>query len=140
MLALWSQLKPHLLAGRSFTLEAFDGKSRDQERLCHSIYRDLARDALLADVKADADLWKESCKYAFYLTTKDMPEFASDWKRRKPRMVPLIDGDGFIMTPIESKHFTKALYCAYITFLHATGDARGVKWSETSLGRDWQAS
>lgn len=140
ILALCEQLKPHLIAGRPFTLEAFDGKSRDQERLCHSIYRDMARDAVLAGVKADADLWKESLKYAFYLATKDMPEFAQDWRRRKPRMVPLIDGDGFIMTPIESKHFTKALYCAYITFLHATGDARGVTWSPTSLGREWQIS
>jgi hypothetical protein len=137
ILALCEQIKPHLIAGRTFTLEAFDGKSREQERLCHSCYRDLARDALLAGIKADADLWKESLKYAFYLATKDMDEFAQDWQRRKPRMVPLIDGDGFVMTPIESRHFTKSLYTAYITFLHATGDARGVNWSQTSLGNDF---
>lgn len=137
LMAMWNQLKPHLIAGRAFTLEAFDGKSREQERLCHSCYRDFARDALLAGVKADAALWKESLKYAFYLATKDMPEFAEDWKRRRPRMVPLVDGDGFVMTPVESKNFTKALYSAYIDFLHATGDARGVQWSATSLGREW---
>ena len=137
ILALCEQIKPHLLMGRTFTVEAFDGKTRDQERLCHSCYVDLARDALLAGTKADAGLWKESMKYAFYLATKDMDEFRDDWQRRKPRMVPLIDGDGFIMTPIESKGFTKDLYRAYITFLHATGDARGVNWSPTSLGRDW---
>jgi hypothetical protein len=133
ILGLCEKLKPHLIAGRAFTLEAFDGKSREQERLCHSCYRD----ALLAGAKADAALWKESLKYAFYLATKDMPEFSDDWQRRKPRMVPLVDGDGFVMTPIESKGFTKGLYAAYITFLHATGDARGVQWSATSLGREW---
>ena len=137
IVALCEQLKPHLIAGRAFTLEAFDGKTREQERLCHSCYRDLARDAVLAGAKADEASWKETLKYSFYVATKDMPEFASDWKRRKPRMVPLIDGDGFVMTPIESKGFTKGLYAAYITFLHATGDARGVTWSATSLGREW---
>lgn len=121
------------------SIHDFEDKSRDQEKLCHSCYRDLARDALLAGMRADAELWKESLKYAFYLVTKEMPEFKAYWAKRKPRMVPLIDGDGFIMTPIESKHFPKGLYAAYITFLHATGDARGVKWSPTSLGRDWAA-
>lgn len=137
IVALCEQLKPHLIAGTKITLEAFDGKSREQERLCHSCYRDLARDALLAGAKADEALWKESLKYAFYVATKDDPDFAADWKRRKPRQVPLIDGDGFVMTPIESKSFTKRMYAAYITFLHATGDARGVTWSQTSLGREW---
>lgn len=134
---LWPQIKPYLVEGTWLIVEVFDGKTREQERLAHSCYRDLARDALLAGAKAEAELWKESLKYAFYLATKDDPEYAADWKRRKPRMVPLIDGDGFIMTPIESKRFTKAMYGAYITFLHATGDQRGVKWSKTSLGREW---
>jgi hypothetical protein len=137
LLALWDQLKPYLIAGHKIQIEAFDGKTREQERLCHSCYRDLARDCLLAGAKADAELWKESLKYVFYLVTKDDPEFAEDWRTRKPRMVPLIDGDGFVMTPIESKRFTKRLYAAFITFIHATGDARGVKWSKTSLGREW---
>jgi hypothetical protein len=135
--ALWLQIKPYLLSGTWLMVEIFDGKTRDQERLVHSCYRDLARDALLAGSKADDEQWKESLKYSFYLGTKDDPEFAQDWKRRKPRMVPLIDGDGFIMTPIESKRFTKGMYSAYITFVHSVGDQRGVKWSKTSLGREW---
>jgi len=137
IIALCEQLKPHLSAGEKMTLEAFDGKSREQERLYHSCFNDLARDALLGGVKADAGLWKEAIKYAFYLATKDDPDYASDWKRRKPRMVPMIDGDGFVMTPIESKNFTKNLARAFITFIHATGDDRGVNWSPTSLGREW---
>lgn len=136
---LWQKIKQDVADGVPVQVEAFDSKTREQERLCHSCYRDLARDALLAGTKADAALWKESMKYAFYLATKDDPDFEADWRSRKPRMVPLIDGDGFIMTPIESKHFTKRLYAAYITFLHATGDLRGVQWSPTSLGREWAA-
>lgn len=135
--ALWPQLKPHLIAGTALQIDVFDGKTREQERLCHSCYRDLARDCLLNGVKVSDGEWKESLKYAFYLGTKDDPDFAEDWKRRKPRMVPLIDGDGYVMTPINSRGFTKRMYAAFITFIHSAGDARGVKWSKTSLGREW---
>lgn len=137
LMSLFSQLKPYLMQGYSFVVEAYDGKTRAQERLCHSCYTDLARDCLLAGVKADPELWKESLKYTFYIVTKDDPDFADDWRTRKPRMVPLIDGDGFVMTSIESRRFTKKLYAGFITFIHATGDARGVRWSPTSLGREW---
>lgn len=114
-----------------------DDKTRDQERLLHSCYRDLAGQCLLAGMRADAELWKESLKYAFYLGTKDDPDFKKDWSTRKPRMVPLIDGDGFIMTPISSAGFTKNLYSAFIAFVHSEGDKRDVRWSKTSLGREW---
>lgn len=137
VIALCEQLKPHLIAGQSFTLEAFDGKTRAQEKLCHSCYRDLARDCAFNGIKAGADDWKDALKLSFYQETKDDPEFAKDWERRKPRMIPALNGDGWIMTSIDSSGFTKRLYAAYITFIHATGDARGVNWSPTSLGREW---
>jgi hypothetical protein len=41
-----------------------------------------------------------------------------------------------LMINIESKKFTKRLAQGFITFLHATGDLRGVRWSRTSLGRE----
>lgn len=135
--ALWQSLKPHLVAGNKIQLEAFDGKTREQENLAHSCISDIARDALFCGAKASKKRWKESLKYSFYLGTKDDPDYVADWRTRKPEMVPLIDGDGFVMTSIETRHFTKNLYRAWITFLHATGDARGVNWSPTSLGREW---
>ena len=134
---VWERcIKPHIRAGGTVEAEFFDEKTRAQERLLHSCYRDMAAQCLLADRQMEAGIWKESLKYAFYLATKDDPDYREDWKRRKPRMVPMIDGDGFIMSPINSKGFTKRLYSAFIAFVHATGDARGVRWSVTSLGRE----
>lgn len=135
--ALWRKIRPLLEAGAWITYELTDGKTREQEQLCHSCFRDLARDAMLGGRPATAAEWKESCKFAFWLGTKDDPDFADDWRGRAPTEVPLPDGDGYVLTPVESKRFTKRLYCAFITFIHQVGDARGVRWSPTSLGRDW---
>ena len=134
--AAWKKVKVLLEAGKEVTYEFTDGKTREQERLCHSCYRDLARDALLGEREATAGEWKESLKYSFWLGTKDDEDFADDWRGRAPVQVPLVDGIGYILTPIESKKFNRRLYAAYITFVHQVGDARGVQWSKTSLGRD----
>lgn len=117
------------------TLE--DGKTRDQEQLVHSCYEDFARCVLISGARMSAKKWKTTLKYAFYLETKDDETLRDDWASRAPEMVPMLNGQGFVMTEIESRHFTKALYSAFITFLHSEGDARGVQWSKTSLGREW---
>jgi len=132
-----AKIGPALDEGRAVMCEFFDGKTRERERLAHSCYRDLARDCLFNGLKASELDWKCALKRAFYNATKNDPEFAADWERRKPRMIPALDGDGWIETEIESRGFTKNLYRAYITFIHATGDERGVRWSPTSLGREW---
>lgn len=132
----WLWCKAMVMAGNQLIVEIVCAKTREQERLYHSCFRDLARDCLLGGVKDDEEAWKRATLYAFYLATKDDPDFAEDWKNRKPRMIPTLDGDGMLMINIESRGFTKNLATAFITFLHATGDLRGVRWSRTSLGRD----
>lgn len=134
--AVWKKVRVLLEAGREVTYEFSDGKTREQEQLCHSCYSDLARDAMLGGRSATAGEWKESLKYSFWLVTGQDPDFADDWRGRAPTQVPLIDGNGYVLTPVESKRFTRRLYAAFITFIHQTGDARGVRWSPTSLGRD----
>lgn len=134
--ALLARIKPLMLDGLQLGIEVFDAKSRAQERLTHSAYSDLSRDCLLGGMKQDAEAWKRSILQAFYEATKDDPELCRDWRNRAPRMVPSLNGDGVVWVGIESKKFTKRLYSNLITFIHATGDERGVKWSRTSLGRD----
>lgn len=135
--AVWKKVRALLEAGKRVHYEFSDGRTPEQDRLCHSCYRDLARDALLGGLPATADDWKESLKYSFWLGTKDDDDFKDDWKGRAPTQVPLVDGDGYVLTPVSSKKFNRRLYSAFITFVHQTGDARGVTWSKTSLGRDW---
>jgi len=132
----WRWCKAMLIAGHKLCVEVYTAKSREQERLYHSCFRDLSRDCLLGGQKRDAEDWKRATLQAFYRATKDDPDFADDWKSRAPRFVPALDDGDVVLVPIESRRFTKSLATAYITFLHATGDERGVRWSRTSLGRD----
>jgi hypothetical protein len=134
--AVLRNLAPMFAEGKAVACEFFDGKTRAQERLTHSCYRDLSRDCLLNGIKASEGDWKDCLKMAFYQATKDDPDYTEDWRRRRPRMIPALDGDGYVMTTIESRGFTKNLYRGFITFIHSVGDERGVRWSRTSLGRD----
>jgi len=132
----WHWAQQQIADGNVLDLELVHAKSRDQEKLYHSCFKDLARDCLYAGAKVDQEVWKRGLLQAFYEATKDDPEFRDDWARRRPRMIPTLDGDGFLLLPIESKKFTKRLASGFITFVHATGDLRGVRWSRTSLGSD----
>jgi hypothetical protein len=135
--AMWPQIKNLLLNGITLGMEIFDAKTREQENLYHSCFADLARDCLYAGQKVDAEQWKRGLLQAFYDETKNDPEYSDDWKRRAPRAIPTLEGDGLIFIGVESKRFTKNLARGFITFVHATGDGRGVNWSSTSLGREW---
>lgn len=134
---LWKTvLKNWLLNGHGLVLEVYSAKTRAQERLVHSCFRDMARDCPMAGQQVDAETWKRVLLLAFYEETRTWPDLADDWKGREPRMVPRLKGSGFVEVGIESRGFTKRLYSAFIEFVHATGAERGVRWSRTSLGRD----
>jgi len=132
----WRWCKAMLKLGHELGVEIFLAKSREQERLYHSCFHDLARDCLLGGAKHDEEAWKRALIQAFYEATRDDPQFRDDWVSRKPRLVPELDGEGMLLVNIESKRFTKNLASGFISFVHATGDLRGVRWSRTSLGRD----
>lgn len=124
-------------AGHAVCIVVESLKSREQERLYHSCFRDLARDCLLGGLKQDPEAWKRALLQAFYEATVNDPEFADHWRSRAPRMVPSLDGRGLLMVNVESKRFSGRLARGFITFVHSVGDERGVRWSRTSLGRDW---
>ena len=65
----------HAFAGHTLAVEVVCEKSREQEKLYHSCFRDLARDCLLGGQKNDDEAWKRATLYAFYMATKDDPEF-----------------------------------------------------------------
>lgn len=136
MTLAWDWAQKQIASGHSVDLEFVRSKSREQEKLYHSCFRDLARDCLLAGSKQDDEVWKRALLQAFYEATKNDPEFSDDWRARRPRLIPALDGDGLLMLPIESKRFTKRLASGFITFVHSVGDERGARWSRTSLGRD----
>lgn len=113
-------------------------KSRDQENLAHSCYEDFAATALLDGRRATTDEWKEHLKTRFFDETGADPEFADDWHPIRPTLTPVPGTRYVVMSAIHTSKFPRRLYRAYITFLHATGDDLGVRWSATSLGREPQ--
>lgn len=134
----WRLVRRAIEGGAHIVVEFYDAKSRAQERLYHSIFRDFS-EQLLAPVvgKTDAESWKRLMVDAFWRATKDDPELANDWHGREPRMLPNLDTSGFVSVEVRTSGFTKRLASNFITFLHAWGDSKGVRWSRTSLGRDF---
>lgn len=133
---LWRWCKGDMReTGRPKRLIAYTPQSRAQQCTYHSALEDLARDCLLGGQKSDAWTWKRSTLCAFFEATKDDPEFKSEWMAMKVAMVPDLNGRGFHLVAIQSAQFSHSLAGAYLSFLHATGDERGVNWSPQSLGR-----
>jgi len=121
--------------GRGLRLIAFVPQSREQQCTYHSALADLARDCLLAGERRDEWTWKRSTLCAFYEATRRDPDFVDEWEAIEPVLIPRLDGDGFNLELLKSRCLSHGLAGAYLAFLHATGDQRGVTWSPTSLGR-----
>lgn len=137
LVELWEWVKAMLMAGQTMCIEVFPAKSREQEKLYHSCFNDLSKQAPFHGQMVEPEVWKRALLQAFYEVTKNDDDFKADWRSRAPQMIPTLDGDGFLMIGVESKRFTKNLARAFITFVHSEGDKRGVRWSKTSLGREW---
>jgi hypothetical protein len=111
-------------------------KTREQEKLAHSVYKDFTRDALCDGRHLEFDDWKRKLKLDFWDETGNDPEYAPLWKGLAPTLTPVPGTRYVISTEIASAKFPRKLYQAYITFLHSRGDELGVSWSPTSLGRE----
>lgn len=135
----WRLVRLAIESGTSIVCEFYDAKSRAQERLYHSIFRDFAGQLLhpISGVSADAEAWKRLMVNAFWRATKDDPELQGEWAGRQPRNILSLDGTEFVSLDPRTSDFTKLLASNFITYLHAWGDSKGVRWSRTSLGRDF---
>ena len=133
---LWPWIKAMLIAGHRLTVEVVDAKTRAQENLYHSCFGDFAKSAVFDGEKVDAETWKRMLLYAFFIGTKDDPDYKEEWKKCGPRFIRALDGFGMIPVSIESKKFGRKLASAFITFVHSEGDERGVKWSPASIAMD----
>lgn len=141
ILSAWKQIKSLLrLNGRPMMLIAYEEQSREQQHTYHSALADLARDCQLGGEQRDAETWKRATLAAFYEATRHDPEFSPMWEALEVVSVPNLEGAGVHLYSPRSRVFPHQLAGAYLSFLHETGDARGVKWSATSLGRQEAAN
>lgn len=118
--AAWDWAKPLLLAGHRIHVSmATETRSVAQNALMWSCLSDVARQVEWHGQKLDEEAWKDMATAAL----------------KRQRVVPGIDG-GFVVLGQRTSKMTIAEMTALIDFLHAFGDERGVRWSQTSLGRD----
>lgn len=118
--AAWEWAKPLLLAGHKVRLSlSTETRSTAQNALMWSCLADVARQVEWHGQRLDEEAWKDMATAAL----------------KRQRVVPGIDG-GFVVLGQRTSKMTIAEMTELIDFLHAFGDERGVRWSQTSLGRD----
>jgi len=118
---LWRHIKAALIAGHTLCLELrAETRTTAQNRLMWSCLADVARQVEWHGQRLDAEAWKDMATAAL----------------KRQRVVPGIDG-GFVVLGQRTSKMTKAEMSELVDFLRAFGDQHAVKWSKTSLGREW---
>lgn len=121
-LELWQHAKGALMTGKRLRVSLVsDTRSSAQNSLMWSCLTDVATQVDWHGQKLDEDDWKD-------MATASL---------KRQRVVPGLCG-GFVVLGQRTSKMTIAEMTELIDFLHALGDERGVKWSPTSLGRDFQ--
>lgn len=124
LLKLWSDLKPLLLAGKRITVVVKpDTRTLAQNRIMWSCLTDLSEQVEWCGKRLTPGGWKDWI--TGHLEGQDL--------------LPNWHGTGFISINRgkSTSDMTIAEMTAVIDLSHAFGDERGVRWSRTSLGRDW---
>ena len=122
---LWDDIKPHLIAGkRGDVVVKFDTRSIEQNRLMWSILTDLSIQVTWPDGRRMTPTgWKD------YFTGRIEGQ----------EMFPNMEGNGFIIVGRgkSTSDMTIREMSQVIELAQMFGDKQQVKWSKTSLGRDW---
>ena len=121
----WAWAKAMLLAGHKLTLTiAKATRSTDQNALAWSIFTDLSQQC---DWAVDGQMVK--------LPPEDVKHILTASLKQHQRMARGIDG-GLVILGQSTSRMTVGEMADLITLGHAHGDACGVRWSRTSLGRN----
>ena len=90
-------------------------------------------------LEQNAKLWASLSDVSAQVNWYGKKLTAEDWKTvftaslRNTRVVPTIDGDGFVPLGMSTSKMSKAEMSALIDLIHAFGAERGVEWSEPVL-------
>jgi hypothetical protein len=123
-LALWAQIKPLLAAGKYLIVTVkTDSRSLAQNRLMWSCLRDLSQQVEWDGGRFDEEGWKDLITATIH----------------GQRVVRDLECTGLVSLSRgrSTSDMTIAEMVEVIEYAHAFGDLRGVRWSKTSLGRDW---
>lgn len=131
----WVWAKSMLMAGHRLLcrLEAYDPKTREQEKHYHAQMGDIAAQVPVRGELMPAEDMKRLLLSAFRLDTLTDPDLAPYWQKLGDmRMVPGLRGE-IVIVGIQSRKFPKFVASAFIEWLNAFGSEHGVRWTDPAM-------
>lgn len=107
-------------------------KKREQEEKYHAQIWDIAKQCKFMGQKFDKEDWKRVLIDAFARVKAAEGKPLKGWGR----IVPSLDGTGFVQLGIQSRDFSKSIASEFIEHLYAYGAENDVMWSEKSRPED----
>ena len=100
-------------------------KTREQEARYHAMFLDISKQCEFMNAKWTAEDWKRLLVDAFsrVMVSQGTP------LSQGGRIVPALDGNGFVQLGIQTRKFRKKEASEFIEYLFAFGAEQGVKWS-----------
>jgi hypothetical protein len=109
-------------------------KTRDQEEKYHAMIGDIAKQCPFMGETLDREDMKRLLVDAFVRVMREMAkaEGRPDPFGGQGRLMPNLDGTGFVQLGVQTRRFTKNLGSEFIEYLAAYGAERNVRWSAAS--------
>jgi hypothetical protein len=109
-------------------------KSRGQEARYHAMIGDIAKHCTFMDRKWDRDDWKRLLCDAFVRVMREQAKAQGkpDPFAEQCKMIPNLDGTGFVQLGVQTRKFKKSMASEFIEFLFCYGAENAVQWSDTS--------
>lgn len=108
-------------------------KKRIQEEKYHAMIGDIAKQVDLIGCRRSAEDAKRLLIDAFARVMRE----AGTPLRQEGRILPSLDGSGFVQLGIQSRKFTVKEASEFIEYLYAFGSERSVFWSERVDIPEW---
>lgn len=108
-------------------------KKRIQEEKYHAMIGDIAKQVELVGAKRDKEDAKRLLIDAFARVMRE----AGTPLKQEGRILPSLDGSGFVQLGIQSRHFYVKEAAEFIEYLYAFGAEHGVRWSEEFDLPEW---
>lgn len=101
-------------------------KTREQEAKYHAQIGDIAKQCEFMGKRWSEEDWKRLLIDGFARVKAAEGEPLNDWGR----VVPSLDGSGFVQLGVQSRGFEKEVASEFIEHLYAYGAENGVDWSD----------
>ena len=108
-------------------------KKRIQESKYHAMIADITKQVELIGAKRNTEDAKRLLIDAFARVMRE----AGTPLKQEGRILPSLDGSGFVQLGIQSRHFHVKEAAEFIEFLYAFGAEHDVKWSERVDMPEW---